>query len=209
MLRTPPFVPAALAVLLSAGCTTTTAVVVPIEPAILVEREAHVLVLRSAAETRRLADFLWIASDGRLDALHVTVVGLHPALRHAVARSVRGLGVEPSKTREAHGSAGASGAVRVVAVRYRAHPPHCPPLVATGPSFNENDFQPTLGCSDLANLALQVSDPRDLIGNPAVPAVDGERAAIPVARYRQFGAAPGGGAGTSSPTTSASSGATR
>lgn len=209
MLRTLPFVPAALAVLLSAGCATTPTVVAPIEPAILIEREAHVLVLRSPGETRRLADFLWSAGHGRLDALHVTVVGLQPGLRQAVARSVRALGVEPNKTMEAHGTAGASGAVRVVAVRYVAHPPHCPPLVATGPSFNENDFQPTLGCSDLANLALQVSDPRDLLGNPAVPAVDGERAAIPVVRYRQFGATPGGGAGPVSPPTSSGPSVTR
>lgn len=211
MLRTLYFAPAALA-LLCAGCTATTAVVVPIEPAILVQPAAHVLVLRSAGERRRLADFLWTAGQGRLDALHLTVVGLRPGLRRAVMASISAIGVEPGKIQEVHApaGAGATGVVRVVAVRYHAYPPVCPPLLATGPSLNENDFEPTLGCSDLANLALQVSDPQDLLGNVAVPAADGERAALPVVRYRTFGVPQGGGSsGASSPTTASGSRTTR
>jgi pilus assembly protein CpaD len=63
-----------------------------------------------------------------------------------------------------------------------------------GPSADANDFDPMLGCSDLANLALQVNDPRDLVGNPAVAATDGERAALPVARYRLVDRPPDAGA---------------
>jgi pilus assembly protein CpaD len=187
------FAPAVLAASLTAGCTTAAVVVVDREPAILVEPETHVLMLQSSGESRRLAGFLWAASQGRLDAVHVTVVGPYAGLRHAVIRSVRAVGVEPRKIREAHGPAGSGGAVRVVAVRYHARPPVCPPLLATGPSFNENDVEPTLGCADLANLALQVNDPKDLLVNAAVPPGDGERAAIPVTRYRLFGSGPGGG----------------
>jgi pilus biogenesis lipoprotein CpaD len=77
-------------------------------------------------------------------------------------------------------------AVRVVATRYIAHPPGCPSLEITGPSPNDNSFEPTLGCSSLSNLAVTVNDPKDLLINTAVPPSDGERAAIPVTRYRTF-----------------------
>ena len=181
--------PAMLAASLASGCATSTAVVVSPEPAILVEPQARVLVLHSPAERGRLFAFLHAASGGRLDALHVRVIAADPSLRRATARAIRAMGVDPRKVREVQGSAGSG--VRVVAIRYRAYPPFCPPLLVTGPSVDVNDFEPTLGCSDLANLALQVNDPRDLLGNPAVPPTDGERAAIPVARYRLFQGAPG------------------
>ena len=45
-------------------------------------------------------------------------------------------------------------------------PAPCPPLYVVGPSADANDFDPMLGCSDLANLALQVNDPRDLVEEP-------------------------------------------
>jgi pilus assembly protein CpaD len=106
-----------------------------------------------------------------------------------------------------HGVADAAGRfpVRVAAVRYHAHPPVCAPSLVTGPSANENDFDPFIGCSDLANLALQVNDPKDLLGNRARPPADGERAAIPVARYRAFGTGGTGGSGTSGAGTGATS----
>jgi pilus assembly protein CpaD len=183
------------------GCTTAT--VVFWEPAIVVEPAEHELLLRSSSEQHRLAAFLSRASEGRLDAIHVTVIAAHPGVRHAVVRTVRAVGVEPSKIRQVHAVAAPGGpfAARVEAVRFHAHPPPCPPLYVVGPSADANDFDPMLGCSDLANLALQVNDPRDLIGNPVVAATDGERAALPVARYRLLGGPPDGSSSSAAGTT--------
>jgi pilus biogenesis lipoprotein CpaD len=187
---------ASMTVTAVAACGCTTATVVFPEPAIVVEPAEHELLLRSSREQHRLAAFLLRASEGRLDAIHVTVIAAHPGVRHAVVRTVRAVGVEPSKIRQVHAVAASreSFAARVVAVRFHAHPPPCPPLYVVGPSADANDFDPMLGCSDLANLALQVNDPRDLVGNPAVAATDGERAAVPVARYRLVDGPPGAGA---------------
>jgi pilus biogenesis lipoprotein CpaD len=183
---------ASMTVTAVAACGCTTATVVFPEPAIVVEPAEHELLLRSSREQHRLAAFLLRASEGRLDAIHVTVIAAHPGVRHAVVRTVRAVGVEPSKIRQVHAVAASreSFAARVVAVRFHAHPPPCPPLYVVGPSADANDFDPMLGCSDLANLALQVNDPRDLVGNPAVAATDGERAAVPVARSDRSAPAP-------------------
>jgi pilus assembly protein CpaD len=198
MIRALRLFAAPLAAALWTSACTTAAVIVPLEPAIVVEPAAQVLLLRSPGESRRLAAFLTTASEGRLDALHVTVVSAHPGVRQAIVRSVRAVGVAPSKIRQASGMADAGGrfSARVVAVRYHAYPPPCPPLYVVGPAADANDFDPMIGCSDLANLALQVNDPKDLVANVVVAPTDGERAAIPVARYRQFGG-PQGGNGSS------------
>ncbi|MDQ8726876.1 CpaD family pilus assembly lipoprotein [Bradyrhizobium sp. LHD-71] len=163
-------------------------------PVALVEPAPHILLLSSgsggtlaSADRRRLEDFLYTASYGRLDAIHVHVVGINPRARYAVARSAIRMGVAPFKVKEINEPADERYrfTTRVVAVRYTAIPPGCPSLKITS-SPNDNDFEPTLGCSNLANLATMVNDPKDLLVNSAVPPSDGERAAIPVARYRAF-----------------------
>ena len=180
-------------------------------PAILVAPASHILLLSSdpggaltSADRRRLEDFIYTASHGRLDAIHVDVIGIDPRARYAVARRAIRMGVTPFKVKEINAPADEHYrfAIRVVAVRYTALAPGCPSLEITA-SPNDNHFEPTLGCSNRANLAATVNDPRDLLVSSAVPPSDGERAAIPVTRYRTFGAAVGGarpyGSGTTAP----------
>ena len=85
------------------------------------------LLLRSSSERHRPPPS-W--REGRLDAIHVTVIAAHPGVRQAVAGTVRAVGVEPTKIRQVHGVAASRGpfAARVLAVRFHAHPPPCPPL---------------------------------------------------------------------------------
>ena len=163
-------------------------------PVALVEPAPHILLLSSgsggaltSADRRRLEDFLYTSSYGRLDAIHVHVVGVDPRGRYAVRRSAIRMGVTPFKVKEVNAPADERFrfAIRVVAVRYTALAPGCPSLEITA-SPNENHFEPTLGCSNLANLANTVNDPKDLLENSAVPPSGGERAAIPVTRYRSF-----------------------
>lgn len=181
-------------------------VFVETSPAILVEPIDRDYVARvdrggamSPSERRRLASFLASTSGGRVDAIHLTLSSPAPGSRRAVAAAARAAGVEPFKIRETEepGRGRHRGGVVVTARMYRANPPVCPDLDVTGPPFNDNDFEPTLGCSNLANLASMVNDPVDLIGNPAVRRADGERAALPVARYRAGpgDTAAGGGGG--------------
>jgi pilus biogenesis lipoprotein CpaD len=163
-------------------------------PAALVEPAPHILLLSSGSggaltstDRRRLEDFLYTASYGKLDAVHVHVVGINPRARYAVARSAIRMGVTPFKVKEINEAADERYrfAIRVVAVRYTAHAPGCPSLEITS-SPNDNHFEPTLGCSNLSNLATMVNDPKDLLENSARPSADGERAAIPVTRHRTF-----------------------
>jgi pilus biogenesis lipoprotein CpaD len=163
-------------------------------PAALVEPAPHILLLSSgsggaltSADRRRLEDFLYTASYGKLDAIHVHVVGIDPRATYAVARSAVRMGVTSFKVKQINEAADERYrfAVRVVAVRYTAHAPGCPSLEITS-SPNDNHFEPTLGCSNLANLASMVNDPKDLLENSARPPADGERAAIPVTRHRTF-----------------------
>ncbi|GLR46258.1 hypothetical protein GCM10007880_67760 [Mesorhizobium amorphae] len=74
---------------------------------------------------------------------------------------------------------------RIEAIVYRASPPVCPLL--SSPLGNDN-FDQTLGCSIRHNLVVMVNDPRDLLDNTAVRPSNGDRAAIPVAKYRTFAA---------------------
>lgn len=163
-------------------------------PAVLVQPTPHILLLSSgsrgaltSADRRRLEDFIYTASHGRLDAIHVDVIGIDPRARYAATRSAIRMGVTPFKVKEINAPADERYrfAVRVVAVRYTALAPECPSLEITA-SPNDNHFEPTLGCSNLANLAATVNDPKDLLVSTAVPPSDGERAAIPVTRHRGF-----------------------
>jgi pilus biogenesis lipoprotein CpaD len=171
-------------------------------PAVLVQPASHILLLSSgpggaltSADRRRLEDFIYTASHGRLDAIHVDVIGIDPRARYAVTRRAIRMGVTPFKVKEINAPADEHYrfAIRVVAVRYTALAPGCPSLEITA-SPNDNHFEPTLGCSNRANLAATVNDPRDLLVSSAVPPSDGERAAIPVTRYRTFGGNAVGGA---------------
>lgn len=187
----------AIAAVALSGCYSSVPVFVePTAQAILVQPARNELILQSgrsgaglaSSERRRLVDFLHVASNGRVDALHLKVTGLNSRLRRAVVATAGAVGLQPWNIVEVAEPADQhrQSAVRVVADYAVAIPPGCPSLSIVGPSVEDNDFDPTLGCSNRANLALTVNDGHDLLGNPAVVSADAERAAIPVERYRGF-----------------------
>jgi pilus biogenesis lipoprotein CpaD len=188
--------PLAIAAVTLSGCFSSAPIFVePTAQAILVQPSLNTLVLQSgrsgglpSSERRRLVDFLRVASNGRVDALHVKVISPSPYLRHTVGTTATSIGLQPWNIVEVAGPADDRGqfAVRVLAEYATAIPPVCPSLSIVGPSVNDNDFDQTLGCSTRANLALTVNDGHDLFGNGAVTAADGERAAVPIERYRSF-----------------------
>ena len=147
-------------------------------------------------DRRRFLGFLKTAGRGRLDALHLELRGRNRGAVRALADAARRAGVDPLKIRAVEeGPAG--GRVEVIATRYVALAPECPSLAIVGPSVNDNDFDPSHGCSNRRNLAAMVNDPADLLGNGAVVPADGAFAARGVERYRASygpgqGNAPGG-----------------
>ncbi|UVK35621.1 CpaD family pilus assembly lipoprotein (plasmid) [Mesorhizobium sp. AR10] len=164
------------------GCTSTAPIVEPLAP-ILIGQETTVLTLHSlrASERRRLRVFLETASHGRRDALHLLISGAFGLSAEAV-HEARQMGIGAYNIHLLDQTNG--GAVRIEAIVYRARPPVCPSY--SGPLLNDKSFDQTLGCSIRHNLAAMVSDPRDLLDNKAVKPSDGDRAAVPVARYRTF-----------------------
>ncbi|MGY3622276.1 CpaD family pilus assembly lipoprotein [Bradyrhizobium sp. USDA 10063] len=175
-----------------AGCTSAAPVDVgSTAQAIVVEQENSVLLLQSlrGAERYRLRDFIARASRGRRDALHLDITG-SSRLGAQVASEARAMGIAPYNIRlvDARMDQQIGFAVRIEAIVYEARPPLCPSLSIVGPSVNDNAFEQTLGCSIRNNLAVTVNDPRDLLDNNAIMLTNGDRAAIPVAAYRTFGA---------------------
>lgn len=134
-------------------------------------------------DRRRFLAFLRATSRGRLDALHLELRGGSRAAARALAETARRAGVDPLKIRAEDGGPG-GGRVEVIATRYVAVAPECPSLAIVGPSVNDNDFDPTHGCSNRANLAAMVNDPLDLVRNEAVVPADGAYAARGIERYR-------------------------
>lgn len=194
------------------GCVNSAPIYVePTAQAILVEPESNVLLLKGlgGAERQRLQDFIAVASRGRRDALHLEISG-SPRLAAQVARQARAMGVDPYNIIQTSGRADRYRrfAVRVRALAYRAQPPVCPSLSVVGPSVNDNSFDQTLGCSTRNNLAEMVSDPRDLLGNEAVMASNGDRAATPIAAYRAFTTVSGANAGRAAAGSSTQAGST-
>ncbi|MCJ2013113.1 CpaD family pilus assembly lipoprotein [Methylobacterium sp. J-076] len=143
----------------------------------------RLLVGRGGLPLRRLAVVLGEVSRGRIDALHLELHGRDRSVLRAVAAEARRAGVDPLKIQVVPGPA-PFGAVEVLATRFVAVAPLCPSLAIIDPSVNDNDFEPTLGCSNRRNLAAMVNDPADLHGNDAVVPADGARASLAIARYR-------------------------
>lgn len=172
------------------GCNTAPIYVEPTAQAILVEPQNHVLLLNSlsGAEGRRLADLIATTRRDVRDGVHIEITSSSPSLRAGVARLARRFGVDPYNIRQFAGPADSLGRfrARVAVIAYTAIPPVCPSLSIVGPSVEDNSFDQTLGCSVRTNLALTVADPSHLLGNGAVVASQGDRAAIPVANYRTF-----------------------
>ena len=134
----------------------------------------------------RLVAALRTFAGGRMDALHVALPP-GPAMDR-LAWQLQGEGVLPRKvTRDGH-----LAPLTVVATRYIASVAPCPALDFRGASISGNATRPGYGCATLADIAAQVSDPADLLGNDAAAPDDPERAAIPVARWRGFAGGDGG-----------------
>ncbi len=111
---------------------------------------------------------------GRMDALHVALPGHAASLRDALIVA----GVRPRKIRT-----GAPPGT-LLAERYLATVPPCPPLDLEAAGFGDNPTRPGFGCATLANVAAETSDPADLLGNTAASNPDSQRAALPVAAWR-------------------------
>ncbi|MET2832532.1 CpaD family pilus assembly lipoprotein [Mesorhizobium shangrilense] len=163
------------------GCVSPPIYVEPSTP-ILIRQETSVLMLESlrASERQRLRVFLERASRGRRDALHLLISG-SPRLSAETIHQARQMGIDAYNIHllDQHGRA-----VRIEAIVYHARPPVCPSF--SSPLLNDKSFDQTLGCSTRHNLAVMVNDPRDLFDNKAVKPSDGDRAAIPAAKYRTF-----------------------
>ncbi len=119
---------------------------------------------------------------GSMPCISRSTAGTGGSLR-AVIAVARRAGVDPLKIHVVPGS-GPPGSVEVIAARFAALAPVCPSLAIVEPSVNDNDFEPTLGCSTRRNLAAMVNDPADLLGSDAVVPSDGAYAARGIERYR-------------------------
>ncbi|WP_114948096.1 CpaD family pilus assembly lipoprotein [Microvirga calopogonii] len=171
----------ALAASLS-GCASPPIRVEPSAPT-LIRQETTVLTLEGlhASERQRLRVFLQRASRGRLDALHLLISG-SPRLGAEAVHQAKQMGISTYNIQLL--SQHSSRVARIEAILYLARPPVCPSLFS--PLSDEVSVEQTLGCSTRHNLAVMVNDPRDLLGNMAVTQSDGDRAAIPIAKYREF-----------------------
>lgn len=148
----------------------------PPEPEITVTRIARVFPL-PGHNHHSLIQALTVFAEGRMDALHVAVPP-GQAQRQLTSELIVA-GVRPRKIRP--GSYG-----EILAERYIATVPPCPPLNVYGTGFGANDTRPGFGCATLANIAAETSDPADLLGNAAAQSPDAQRAAIAVQRYRSL-----------------------
>ncbi|WP_245272942.1 CpaD family pilus assembly lipoprotein [Microvirga lotononidis] len=156
-----------------------------VEPSapILIREETSVLTLEGvrASERQRLRVFLERASRGRPDALHLLISG-SPRLSAEAVHQAKQIGIDAYNIQLLNQHDGR--VARIEAIVYLAHPPVCPSF--SSPLPEDESVDQTLGCSTRHNLAVMVNDPRDLFGNMAVKPSDGDRAAIPIAKYREF-----------------------
>ncbi len=84
---------------LLSGCMANAYVVPPM--AALIEPRPYDLLLTGrhgqAAEQRRVTNFIYASSRGRLDAVHLDVIGTSPQARQSVVRTALRMGVTPYK----------------------------------------------------------------------------------------------------------------
>ncbi|ODR93196.1 CpaD family pilus assembly lipoprotein [Sinorhizobium alkalisoli] len=164
------------------GCASPPVHVEPSTP-ILIRQQTSVLILESlrASELQRLRIFLARASSGRPDALHLLISGSPPLSAEAVHQAKQ-MGIDASNIQLFNQHEG--HLARIESIVYAASPSVCPSFSSTLP--NDEFVDQPMGCSTRHNLAVMVNDPRDLFNNQVIKASNGERAAIPVAKYRTF-----------------------
>lgn len=131
-------------------------------------------------EVAQLLDALRRFGRGRLDGMQVSAAG--PGDLRRLRDALEAAGVQPRKLTVQ--PVARPGPVVVVAERAEAEAPPCPGLALRADGYGPNPRRPGLGCTNTGNLAAQVADPADLLGNDADPYADGDRAANPVAAYR-------------------------
>ncbi|MGX5832507.1 CpaD family pilus assembly lipoprotein [Mesorhizobium sp. 43Arga] len=152
---------------------------------VYIRQETTVLILESlrASERQRLRNFLERASRDRRDGLHLLISG-SPRLSAEAVHQAKQMRIDTYNIQllDQHDARTA----RIEAIFYHARPAVCPSF--SGPLPNDESLDQPLGCSTRHNLAVMVNDPRDLLDNKAVKPSDGDRAAIPAARYRTFAA---------------------
>lgn len=122
-----------------------------------------------------------------VSTVHATLVDVDARTRDEAVAALRTLGlpagnIEVAGTRSLKGG----GEPSLVLSTYRAIPPHCGQRVLVAGLPRDNTTDPGFGCATLVDLALSVSDPKDLLGRPGVVLSDGARAARPVTAYRRF-----------------------
>ncbi|WP_027170098.1 CpaD family pilus assembly lipoprotein [Mesorhizobium sp. WSM3224] len=164
------------------GCASAPIYAAPSTP-VYIRQESTVLILESlrASERQRLRNFLERASRGRRDALHLLISG-SPRLGAEAVHQAKQMGIDANNIQLLDQHDGRTARIEVIV--YHARPADCPSVSSQLPSDESVDLP--LGCSTRHNLAVMVNDPRDLFDNKAVKPSDGDRAAIPVAKYRTF-----------------------
>lgn len=165
-------------------------------PAITVERIDHgsVEVSRDGLDSasafaveQRIAEL----AGTRPEALNIFLVGASERTRQDIAAIAANYGVPDTNVRRSRPTGVAkvaTGGTFVIFSTYVAHPPECEQRVLAGAPIVPNTVDAQFGCATLVDLALSVANPRDLIGRESVVFQDGERAAVPVAAYRNPGA---------------------
>lgn len=74
--------------------------------------------------------------------------------------------------------------VRIVVHRFVVTTPRCPDWRKDPHTDDANSPSSNFGCANAVNLGLMVADPRDIVSGNETGAMDGERAAAGVKRYR-------------------------
>ncbi|RDJ04509.1 CpaD family pilus assembly lipoprotein [Rhizobium grahamii] len=165
------------------GCTSTASIYSKPSTAILVRQDNYVLFIRrlDATERQRLRKFVATATRGRSDALHL-LVSASPRLSAEIVSQIEKMGIDAHSIHLIGEHEGETA--RVDAVVFKALPPVCPSL--SSPKLDDDAFDQTLGCSIRHNLVVMINDPRDLLDHQTAGPSDGDRAGIPVAKYRTF-----------------------
>lgn len=140
----------------------------------------------SPSGTHELRDAIGLYGATHPHALHMTLLGGTPAQRREARAVAVKAGIPAGNVTD--GGRPAKGGHTLVAdlETYVAVPPQCSQRVLVGGGPHANFIDSGFGCATLVDLALSVSDPKDLIGRHGVVLNDGARAARPVDAYRRF-----------------------
>ncbi|HEY9236645.1 MULTISPECIES: CpaD family pilus assembly protein [Phenylobacterium] len=132
----------------------------------------------------------WRASGGGQITLHAPLGGADPAAVGKTSDGVRlqlsGGGVPASQITLASYDAGGDPLAPLIVgrQRYRVDVPRCGQEWTNIAHSANNEVQPNFGCAVTANLAAQVTDPRDLLAPAQVTPADAQRRGVVLGKYR-------------------------